>query len=484
MKVLLALHAFPPERSGGVECAAEGLALALRDLGVDVVAFVGRPDRGGPGDAALETGEHRGIRVHRYRRLARRDDPADEYDPEASRLFEETLLAERPDLVHVLHWHRLSNDLVTVAVRVGVPAIVMLQDLWVSCSRFFRMPRPGVSCDRDESVEACGPCTAELRPMEAGQFAVSLALRRESLRQELRLARLVTYSSPSHRARLEALGPLAEPGIAANLRRLPIGLVDEIRPARPLRPRADGVALRVGHWGNLAAIKGLEGLARAAARATSPIELVLAGRESEPGLIARLEELAAPARVSWLGPYEREALPELTRDLDIVVFPSLAPETHGLVVDEALALGLPVLVSDAGALGERVGGRGEVLPAGDVAAWAAALDRVARDEVRASLLAAAPGELVDRVSWARTTLDAYHEVVRRGAPPRIEAPELARCRVARRDDAMLDIEWFVDRLQERYALARRALAGDEAARAELERIDPASPDAGSGAMKQ
>jgi glycosyltransferase involved in cell wall biosynthesis len=42
-------------------------------------------------------------------------------------------------------------------------------------------------------------------------------------------------------------------------------------------------------------------------------------------------------------------------------------------VDEALALGLPVWVSDRGALPERLGGAGLALPAGDPAAWSAAV---------------------------------------------------------------------------------------------------------------
>ena len=61
---------------------------------------------------------------------------------------------------------------------------------------------------------------------------------------------------------------------------------------------------------------------------------------------------------------------------DIAAFPSRAPESYGLVVEEAFAAGLPVFVSDRGALPERVGGAGEILPAEDPSAWADAIQRL------------------------------------------------------------------------------------------------------------
>ncbi|MBI5435354.1 MAG: alpha-(1-2)-phosphatidylinositol mannosyltransferase, partial [Planctomycetes bacterium] len=55
-------------------------------------------------------------------------------------------------------------------------------------------------------------------------------------------------------------------------------------------------------------------------------------------------------------------------------FPSRLAESYGLVVDESLALGLPTWVSDRGALGERLGAAGRILPAEDVAAWTDAFE--------------------------------------------------------------------------------------------------------------
>jgi glycosyltransferase involved in cell wall biosynthesis len=476
MRVLLALQGYPPETRGGIEAAVEALTLSLRELGHEAAVFCGRPVGAGreEGQEALRREVVQGVPVFRYRRLGRRDDPADEHDPRAAEIFSDLLEEWRPEVLHLHHWHRLSNDLITVAARAGVPAVVTLQDLWTNCSWFFRRPGAQGICAQQESPEACGPCTAELRPMEAGTFARSLAHRRETIRQELRLARVITYASESHRRILEEFGPFDDPRIAALTRRLPLGVVDEFLPARRPRDRAEDEPLVVAHWGNLSALKGLEVLARAAARAAerAPIELRLLGREVEDGLVDRLRELAAPANLRHEGAYDRQSLPEHLDGVDLAAFPTLAAETHAIVVDEALALGLPLLVSDGGATAERVGGRGLVVPAGDEAAWAAALDDLRPTEAREKLLSSEIGEVSDRMGWARSLLTAYDEAIALGPPSRSEAPDRSRRRLAASDDALLDVEWFVDHLQQRYALARRALAGDEAARDELNRVDP------------
>ena len=79
--------------------------------------------------------------------------------------------------------------------------------------------------------------------------------------------------------------------------------------------------------------------------------------------------------------------------LQLAVFPSKCQETYGLVVDEALAHGVPVLVSDQGALAERAGTGGVLVTS--LALLAIALrtlvaDRAALERLRASIPAELP----------------------------------------------------------------------------------------------
>jgi len=98
----------------------------------------------------------------------------------------------------------------------------------------------------------------------------------------------------------------------------------------------------------------------------------------------RDEAEALGVRVSWVGLLNQTELGAAYAAADCLVLPS-ASESWGLVVNEALATGLPCVVSDqVGCAPDLVlpGRTGEVYPAGDVDALARALKRV-RDRARA-----------------------------------------------------------------------------------------------------
>jgi alpha-1,3-rhamnosyl/mannosyltransferase len=99
----------------------------------------------------------------------------------------------------------------------------------------------------------------------------------------------------------------------------------------------------------------------------------------------------------------------LLRLADALVFPSRY-EGFGAPVAEAFAAGTPVIASDATALPEVVGDAGLLLPPGDAAAWAAAMQRIETDQaLRTSLIAAGrrrAGELSAHSS-AAALVDAY-----------------------------------------------------------------------------
>jgi glycosyltransferase involved in cell wall biosynthesis len=54
--------------------------------------------------------------------------------------------------------------------------------------------------------------------------------------------------------------------------------------------------------------------------------------------------------------------------VDLAVFPSVAPEAFGLVAAEAMSIGCPYVISDAGALPEVAGDHPYVAAAGDAEA--------------------------------------------------------------------------------------------------------------------
>ena len=104
-----------------------------------------------------------------------------------------------------------------------------------------------------------------------------------------------------------------------------------------------------------------------------------------------LERFAAEAgvRAHFAGFVNQSELPKHYAAGDVLVLPSLS-EPRGLVVNEAMACGLPVIASDrVGAIGDLVqhGENAFVFPAGDANALAAALDRITDPALRARMAA-------------------------------------------------------------------------------------------------
>lgn len=154
------------------------------------------------------------------------------------------------------------------------------------------------------------------------------------------------------------------------------------RSARLKAAKAAGAtARRVLFVGRLVPYKRpldvVHALARLAA-AGRPVGLLVAGAgELEADLKAAVR--AGGVDATFLGFVNQGRLPEVYAAADALVLPSGAEETWGLVVNEAMACGMPAVVSDAVGCGPDLvepGATGEVAPWADVDGLAAAIDRV------------------------------------------------------------------------------------------------------------
>ncbi|RYC05847.1 glycosyltransferase family 4 protein [Nocardioides zhouii] len=127
-------------------------------------------------------------------------------------------------------------------------------------------------------------------------------------------------------------------------------------PRLPLRPGPVSGSATVGYLGRLSTDKGVDVLARAVAAVPHDVRLLLAGdtRYVEAESVATVDAAvgALGDRAVRLG---HVAPADLFQQVDLVVFPSVWAEPFGLVVAEAMAAGVPFVVSDAGALPEVAG---------------------------------------------------------------------------------------------------------------------------------
>jgi glycosyltransferase involved in cell wall biosynthesis len=144
-----------------------------------------------------------------------------------------------------------------------------------------------------------------------------------------------------------------------------------------------------------------------------PQLLFVGDGEERASLESLARELGLAERVRFAGTRPWRELPAMYALADLLVLPSRF-ETWGAVVNEALAVGLPVIVSDqVGCAPDlvRPGENGWIVPVGDVDALAAVLSDALADPVRLAAMGAASARLAPAWSEDRC-LEALRAAVR------------------------------------------------------------------------
>jgi glycosyltransferase involved in cell wall biosynthesis len=179
-------------------------------------------------------------------------------------------------------------------------------------------------------------------------------------------------------------------------------------------------ALVVGYVGRLAEHKGVHIVIDALSRVPHHVRLRLVG---DGPYRAELEQLAQRCgvadRIEWLGHRAQAEVNNLYGTFGLLVVPSQTRpnwiEQFGRVAVEAMASGVPVVVSDSGSLPTVVGEAGVVVPEGDVQAWADTIRTLAEHPERRAALGAAARVRAQQFDWsviARSHLELYGVVTR------------------------------------------------------------------------
>jgi glycosyltransferase involved in cell wall biosynthesis len=165
----------------------------------------------------------------------------------------------------------------------------------------------------------------------------------------------------------------------------------------PLPLTASRVAhpeLALGFIGRLIPEKGLDLLFRACVKLVGRWTITVVGSgPAQEELEALAERLGIAGRVTWLGALPRSGVDEVWPRLDCVVLPSRTTpswiEVAPRAALEAMAHGLAVVGSAAGALPETIGDAGAVIPEEDVSALTEVLQRLHDDSSEHQRLGAA-----------------------------------------------------------------------------------------------
>ncbi|MBD3291979.1 MAG: glycosyltransferase [Armatimonadia bacterium] len=158
-------------------------------------------------------------------------------------------------------------------------------------------------------------------------------------------------------------------------------------PARDSRP-----GRRLIYVGRLTPEKGVEYLIRALAvlqQGTPDVHLKIVGDGPDrPRLEQQTRDLGVADAVTFTGPKPHEQIPDLMRQSDLLVLPSLS-EGFGIVLIEAMATGLPVIATETGGIPEivRHGENGLLVQARDAQGLAASIETLFGDHRRCRRLA-------------------------------------------------------------------------------------------------
>ena len=327
--------------------ATRGKLKALAGLGVSVTAAV--PDRWSPLGLGAEQQtvwcDDGGVRTVP---IPVRGNTSPGADPAWSRSALRRLLTDfRPELVQIEEepWTRAASIAAALARRLRIPYVILTREsLAASHGTFGRIRR------------------SRVLGHAKGLLAVN----------EL-AARLVTRQHPS----------------------LALQVIPQLGVGLPLQDqRADRPGLSIGFFGRLIPEKGLDILFRACVKLLGRWTITVVGTgPAQEELEGLAERLGIAGRVTWLGAVPRQRVDEIWPRLDCVVLPSrTAPrwvEGAPRAAMEAMAHGVTVVASAAGALPEIVGSAGLVIPEEDVVALAEALQRLHDDPAERERLAAA-----------------------------------------------------------------------------------------------
>lgn len=196
-------------------------------------------------------------------------------------------------------------------------------------------------------------------------------------------------------------------------------------PAAPRRaiagcPFVDPCLWLLGTVGRMQTVKAQPLLAQAfvqvlqqAPALRERLRLVLVGDGPLRAECQALLQAAGMADLAWL-PGERSDVPDVMAGLNCFVLPSLVEGISNTIL-EAMSCGLPVLATEVGGNTDLVdrGVTGELVPAGDVAALAAGITRMAEDPGRAAALGAAGRRAVEDRFSLSAMVAAYEAVYER-----------------------------------------------------------------------
>jgi len=167
MKILIAVHHFPPVFGGGAEWRAYRTADYLQKAGHQVqIVCVDSITYGDGQTLKCDERSYNGLKVHGLHfNLAKSPDPFSwSYcNPVIGEYVSELLKKFSPDILHIISGYLMSGTTLEAAVKIGLPTVLTLTDFWFLCPRITLMRSDGSLCVSPAEPLNCTICLRKER---------------------------------------------------------------------------------------------------------------------------------------------------------------------------------------------------------------------------------------------------------------------------------------------------------------------------------
>lgn len=381
MKIVIAVHHFPPTFKGGAEWRAHRTATWLRKQGHDAkVICVDSIQDTQTTNLRWVDDEFDSLPVRRlFLNLSNAPDLARwEYDnPWIEQHLSQYLAEEKPDIFHLISGYLMTGAAIKAAKKQGLPIVLTLTDFWFLCRRHTLYRTSGQICYENSALD-CVRCALEeqrrfrwptqqipaltnlfwqaVQPLPPVALQIATVDNRVAALRAA-LAEVDVTICPSNFLKQTYLDKGFQ---ARRMYFLRQGLVHI--PQQPSL-KLPSEQLRIGYIGQIAPHKGVHVLIDAFLQlgsASQQARLKLYGDVNQfPGFYRDLQRKAskdhqAGRQIQFMGAFSNQQISQVYEEIDVLVVPSIWYENSPNVILEAFAHQTPVITSNLGGMAELV----------------------------------------------------------------------------------------------------------------------------------
>jgi glycosyltransferase involved in cell wall biosynthesis len=343
MRILAISHGlYPHDGTGGVELFTSEVATSLSaEHEIRLVLFTSNDPSRLPPQSTDETP---------FAQIIRISDPS--AAPRQHRFGKREFLAllqnTAPDLIYIISAYRMPFEIMDVPADLGIPWILHLHDFWLLCPRIKLLNSNKRVCPGPRQLR-CTQCLGRWsHPLSFVRTLSHYGARQSDARRIITGATAVFCASTDLAKRHRKLG----------LARRQVVRASPVRGAGTTlhASRVSGKDVcRIGFMGGESSSKGLQVLAKALEGVRGPWKLQIHNVRKDRSRQTIIEMFNRHAdKVTVHGPFETNLRDAVFSEMDVLVVPSIWPETYSRVVDEALEHHVVVIASELGGMAERL----------------------------------------------------------------------------------------------------------------------------------